>query len=263
MAVLIGHSSINEKGTTTGGSKGDQTGKEVCIRNWYLHKKGWAVIRPNNPEDAEKIAKCMEMICANDNIGYCQTHRLSGIDEAAKYNYNPSKIKVKCELDCSSAVRLCCLYAGIKPANFVTANEVSALNATGRFTIFTSDKYCKSSNYLKRGDILVTRTSGHTVVVLSDGAKVTGTVKAGSSCNETKVKYADSYDKNVAGNYITTGKLNLRYGAGILNKKIITMPKEAQVKCYGYYTNAAGRKWLLVEYGDYVGFCSTKYLKKK
>ena len=35
MAVLIGHASINEKGKVTGGKKGDQTGKEVCIRTWY------------------------------------------------------------------------------------------------------------------------------------------------------------------------------------------------------------------------------------
>ena len=263
MAVRIGHSSINEKGTTTGGKKGDQTGKEVCIRTWYLHKKGWNVIRPKSSKDAEEIAKCMEMICANDNIGYCQSHRLSGIEEAAKYNYDPSKIKVKCELDCSSSLRLCCLYAGIKASNFVTENEVSALKATGKFEILTSDKYCKSSAYLKRGDILVTKTSGHTVVVLSNGSKVTGDEITNSSYDESKVKYANSYNKKLAGTYITTSNLNLRYGAGIVNKKITTIPKGTAVKCYGYYEDVLGRKWMLVEYGRYVGFCSTKYLKKK
>jgi peptidoglycan hydrolase-like protein with peptidoglycan-binding domain len=33
--------------------------------------------------------------------------------------------------------------------------------------------YTQSSNYLRRGDILVTARRGHTVVVLSNGAKVT------------------------------------------------------------------------------------------
>lgn len=31
----IVHASINEKGKATGGKAGDQTGKEICIRNYY------------------------------------------------------------------------------------------------------------------------------------------------------------------------------------------------------------------------------------
>lgn len=37
----IVHASINEKGTTTGGQSGDQTGKEIYIRNFYNYKGGW------------------------------------------------------------------------------------------------------------------------------------------------------------------------------------------------------------------------------
>lgn len=37
----IAHASINEKGTATGGKTGDQTGKEICIRNYYEYKYGW------------------------------------------------------------------------------------------------------------------------------------------------------------------------------------------------------------------------------
>lgn len=43
MAVRIGSARINEKGTTTGGKAGDQTGGEVSIQNYYLHRKGWYV----------------------------------------------------------------------------------------------------------------------------------------------------------------------------------------------------------------------------
>lgn len=46
MAVRIGSARINEKGTTTGGKAGDQTGGEVSIQNYYLHRKGWYVARP-------------------------------------------------------------------------------------------------------------------------------------------------------------------------------------------------------------------------
>lgn len=37
----IVHASINEKGTTTGGKHGDQTGKEICVRSFYNYKGGW------------------------------------------------------------------------------------------------------------------------------------------------------------------------------------------------------------------------------
>lgn len=39
----IVHASINEKGTVTGGKTGDQTGKEICIRNYYEYSGGWDV----------------------------------------------------------------------------------------------------------------------------------------------------------------------------------------------------------------------------
>lgn len=37
----IVHASINEKGTITGGQPGDQTGKEICIRDYYEPYFGW------------------------------------------------------------------------------------------------------------------------------------------------------------------------------------------------------------------------------
>ena len=43
--------------------------------------------------------------------------------------------------------------------------------ATGAFDKYTDDLHCKKSTNLLRGDILVTKTQGHTVVVLSNGSK--------------------------------------------------------------------------------------------
>lgn len=37
----IVHASINELGKTVGGKKGDQTGKEICIRSYYTYRGGW------------------------------------------------------------------------------------------------------------------------------------------------------------------------------------------------------------------------------
>ena len=84
-----------------------------------------------------------------------------------------SKVTTACETDCSALVRVCCAYAGITglPEGFRTGNMPGNLNKTGAFTELTGSKYQSQSTYLGRGDILVTKTNGHTVVVLSNGSK--------------------------------------------------------------------------------------------
>lgn len=75
-----------------------------------------------------------------------------------------SKISVKTEADCSSLVRACCIQAGFDPGNFNTASEASALKATGQFMEAIA---VTSKTELFNGDVLVTKTKGHTVVVVS------------------------------------------------------------------------------------------------
>ena len=260
MAVKIGSARINEKGTTTSGKPGDQTGGEVSTQNWYRHSKGWVVIRPKSSASAEKIAKCMEQACANNNIGYCQTHRGTLTAEAKQYGYDVSKVKKKVEVDCSELVRVCCLYAGITVSSFNTASEKSALSATGKFTVLTDSKYTVSSDYLKRGDILVTKTKGHTVVVLSNGSTADG----GTSTAGTDV--ATGYNGSLAGTYkvnTKTDPLMLRAGAGTGKAILARMPKGAKVQNYGYYADLAGERWLYIVYKGTVGFASAAYLKKQ
>ena len=168
MAVLIG-SARSSYGNT---SPGDQNGgKEVSTENWYLHSKGWVVLRAKDPEARERIAVAMERACANDDIGYDQSTRLTLFNNVKPYGFDPSLTTKKVNTDCSALVRVCVHYAGITVDNFITSNEVSKLMATGAFEKFTDDAHCKSSDHLLRGDILDTRTKGHTVVVLSNGAK--------------------------------------------------------------------------------------------
>jgi hypothetical protein len=263
MSVIVGSARINEKGTTTGGAAGDQTKGEVSTQAWYLHSKGWIVIRAKDKAIAEKIAQNMQAICDNDNIGYCQSHRGSLTTAAKPFGYDASKVTTKVEVDCSEAVRNCVLYAGINVASFTTANEKTMLNATGKFDILTTDQYCKSSDYLQRGDILVTKTKGHTVVALSNGAKVSNsTTQSTSSTPAVKVEAAKSKSASLAGSYKTTANLNLRAGAGKSKTSITIIPKGETVKCYGYYTDVSGTKWLLVAYKGMTGFCSSAYLKK-
>lgn len=174
MAVRIGHASIDENGNSHSGAAGDQTGKEVCIRNWYLNSKGWVVLRCKDEAKRELIAKAMELACANPQIGYDQYQRDTLFNNVKGSGFDPSKTTKKVETDCSALVRVCIAYAygEDKAGNIRTVNEPAALVKTGLFEKLTADKYCKSSDYLLRGDILCTPVSGHTVVVLDDGAQV-------------------------------------------------------------------------------------------
>lgn len=172
MAVRIGHASIDENGKAKNGTAGDQTGREVCIRNWYLNNKGWVVLRCNDAEKRERIAKAMEKACNNPRIGYDQNQRNTLFNNVKSYGFDPSKTTKNVETDCSALVRVCVAYAYGEDitGGFNTTTEPATLVKTGQFTKYTADEYCKSSNRLLRGDILCTPVKGHTVVVLDNGA---------------------------------------------------------------------------------------------
>lgn len=259
MSVVIGHAAGDENKELKYGKAGDQTGREVSKRNWYLHKKGWVLLRPKSSSAAEKIAKAMEMACANNQIGYDQTQRHTLFDNVKDKDFNPSKTTKKVEADCSALVRVCIAYAYGKDVTGAirTAYLPETLIKTGLFTKYASSKYCKSSDYLRRGDILCTPVQGHVVVVLSDGKyayKKVATVKP------------KKYNANVKGTYKTTSNLNMRNGAGVSTSKITVIPKGTKVKCSGKYSVSNGRKWLYIEYSvgkmRYIGFSSSKYLSK-
>ena len=265
--VRVGSARSNENGGINGGAAGDQNGKEVSTQAWYLHSKGWVVLRAKDATVREKIAHNMESICANDNIGYCQNHRTSLTTAAKPYGYDAAKVTSKVEVDCSEAVRNCVMYAGISAGAFNTASEASVLVSTGKFDKLTEDKYCKSSDYLLRGDILVTKSKGHTVVVLDNGSKASGNAAAVTPTPTTpssvKIDSAKSKDTSLAGTYtVTASALNIRSGAGTSKKSLGTLPNGTAVRCYGFYTAVSGTKWLLVVVNGITGFCSMKYLRK-
>ena len=168
MSVLIG-SARSSFGNT---APGDQhSGLEVSTQKWYLHAQGWYVLRAKDAAAREKIAVAIERACANNNIGYSQPTRNTLYSDVKPYGFDPARTSKKVNTDCSALVRVCVNFAGIAAGDFITSSEVRVLMATGAFELFTDDAHCKRDDYLLRGDILVTRTKGHTVVVLNDGAK--------------------------------------------------------------------------------------------
>lgn len=173
MAIKIGHASIDERGNAKGGQAGDQTGKEVCIRDWYA--RGWNVLlRPISSEVAEKSAIACEKGCANNKIGYDQNQRNTLRTQAKKVGFDLSKITTACETDCSAFLSVCAEAAGVaipySSGNAPTTSIMrSKFTSTGAYKAYTEPKYLTSDKYLKRGDILV-KEGFHTVMVLGNGA---------------------------------------------------------------------------------------------
>lgn len=172
MSVLIGHASIDEKGKTKNGVAGDQTGREVCTREWYNNK--WTyVLRCKDSILAEIMASSCEKACKNICIGYDQNQRNTLRTQLIKANYDMAKINAPCECDCSSLMTVCAECAGIAiPYSYANAPTTSTMRkafvSTGFFDVLTNSKYLTSDKYLKRGDILV-KEGHHTAMVLGDG----------------------------------------------------------------------------------------------
>lgn len=166
MAVIIGSARHDEHGNCySGGKSGDQTGQEVSTQKFYNHSKGWNVLRAKDNKVAEKLAEAMQIACGNKNIGYDQSERYGVI----KHGINT---KVKTECDCSSLVRACIIYASGKDVgDFNTSNERSVILKSGLFKDVGS---YEQGDTLYNGDILVTRTKGHTVIVTGGAKKSKG-----------------------------------------------------------------------------------------
>lgn len=164
MGIIFGSARIDENGNIAGGAAGDQTGKEVSTQAYYMHSKGWYGLRPKSAEVAEKIATAMQQACDNPYIGYDQNQRNTVMTQLKKYG-SLAAIKTKCEADCSSLVRACIYQAtGKDVGDIYTGNLASALEASG---LFEKRFSVSSESQLYNGDVLVTKTKGHTVIVVS------------------------------------------------------------------------------------------------
>ena len=177
MSIMIGHASISEKGTTEG-AKGDSTGKEVCTRSWYSKPWGYMAIHPD-PDVRERHARAIEQACSNNYIGYGQPDRNTLNTQAKAVGYDLSKIKTKCNCDCSSLQNVAAVASGAPGVSYgsngwTTSSMLAALKAAG-YKIITDSAYLTSSAYCVRGAIYV-KAGSHTVCGLSNGSKASKTL---------------------------------------------------------------------------------------
>ena len=72
------------------------------------------------------------------------------------------------------------------------------------------------------------------------------------------VESASSFDRKIAGAYYTNDRYNLRVGAGMNKRVILTLPSGTGVRNYGYYTD----EWYLVK-AVVDGYVYTGYVAKE
>lgn len=173
--VTIAHARCNENGKSSGGKPGDQTANkehtkgELRFEDWYISgDEKWdfvlrgktEAIRSLMPEDACKAVR-------NVHIGYSQGARYTLYDSVRILVYDCGLVEKKVDCDCSSLMTVCANYAGVAiPRDTRTATMKTAYSNTKMFKIYTSNKYVKSSDKLKVGDILV-RAGHHTAIVVN------------------------------------------------------------------------------------------------
>lgn len=196
MSVLIGHASISERGTING-TKGDQTGKEVCIRDWY--SKPWNVMLIcTDKKLAARAAKQMRLACNNNKIGYGQNDRTTAY-LSGKKNGNTFK-NASGNTDCSQLVAACYIFAGLTQLspNCYTGNLRKALLNTGKFKAYTDSAHLTSSAYAEVGAVYL-KEGSHVVMALENGSKAgqssagTGSTSSGSSIVKSGQRYANSF----------------------------------------------------------------------
>ena len=179
---MISNSGRDERGKYNGGRAGDQGGEWV-VQNWY--NRPWnAVLRYPVESVRRKIAELARKAADNNHIGYDQYQRMTYWQQLQKAGYDPAKIRVNCEADCSAGVIanvMACGYlfniGALKNLSATyTGNMRAGFKAAG-FEVLTDSKYLTSDKYLLAGDILL-NDKHHTCTNLDDGSATRPTAPA-------------------------------------------------------------------------------------
>lgn len=182
----ISNSGSDENGAYSGGQAGDQTGNEWRMRSWY--DRPWScVLRYPDQKVALKLAQLAIDAALNDRIGYDQSQNRTYLKQLKAVGWEPSKITVACEADCSAGVCANVTAAGYLlgiPAlqthtGTYTGNMRSALTKAG-FQLLTDSKYLTGGSYLLPGDILL-NDGHHTATNVTIGARVKSSWNPGKS----------------------------------------------------------------------------------
>ena len=157
----------DENGKARGGELGDQNGREVRVREWYLRKDGWPTyIECTDPILADAAAYNAELFATVEVYGYDQDERWTGYKTAKELGIENGKPSA---LDCSTHVLASYILAGLDiPAEGYTGNLERILLATGKFVSYKDAAHTDSANIAKRGGMYLA-AGNHVMMVLDDG----------------------------------------------------------------------------------------------
>ena len=218
--MKIAHASISENGTANG-RKGDQTGREVCIRDWWDFGYN-TVLRCKDDNIRNRMVSLAQDGCYNNNIGYSQFSnggRNSLHTELLKNGYN-FKTVGPCNTDCSAFMTAVAIAAGVKALEYngnapTTSTMVNAFAATGLFEVLRDAKFLHSSRELAYGDILVA-PGNHTVICIEWGQAYLDFFAA--LANKSAEAKANVFYQVKAGGHHYGEVRNLEDYAGVENK---------------------------------------------
>jgi hypothetical protein len=258
----IVNSGKDENNGTKGGKAGDQTGHEVEIRAYYV--RPWTVVlRYPVQAVADVIANLAIDMARNDKVGYDQNQRTTYWKQLQAAGYDPSKITVACEEDCtagvSSNVRAAGYIFGIKALQDVpicSSRNMRQEFVKAGFIALTASKYLTSGNYLLPGDIL-----------LYENHHAATNITLGKDVRE-QWNPQDAPDRPVEPDmpvevqppYVeATGSVNVRKGPSTAygSMGILRAGEKAHYFGFAYPENG----WLLVEFNGATGWVSNKYGK--
>lgn len=263
--MKIVHASIsenNDSGRNGLAKAGDQTTKEVCVRDWY--NKPWNImLRYKDKEIAKKASEIAVKLANSNLVGYDQNGRNTLYQALKKYNWDVDAYIASGELtetDCSEFMYVvyCCLIPEMRSdGNAPTTSTMKNFFKKFGFTCYVASKYLSSSDNLRAGDVLV-KEGSHTVMACDN-------IPVKSVEKKTSVE-PDKYDRVLIGNYKTTGDLNIRNGAGTDYRILGVLPKGTVVNCNGYYSYSGNRKWyhvtVTIKNTKYTGYVSSLYLMR-
>ena len=247
----IANSGKDENNGTKGGKAGDQSTHEAELRKWY--SRPWTVLlRFPDQAVALKIAELSIAMCLNNKVGYDQGQRTTYWKQLKAAGYDPSKITMACEEDCTAGVSANVKAAGalmgikaLEDLPICTSRNMRSQFTKAGFIALTDSKYLKGGSYSLPGDILLYE-SHHAACNITVGSKVKEQWRPEAPTPPvTTNRYV----------IVTGASVNVRSGPNTSYSILGVVHKDDKLLYKG--TNSNG--WFSVDYKDKTGAISNKY----
>lgn len=261
----ISNSGKDENNAYHGGRAGDQSGHEWELKGWY--SRPWTVVlRWPDITVGLKMAQLGIAAALNNKIGYDQYQRTTYWKQLEKVGYDPSKITVACEEDCTAGVTANCKATGylmdVKglkdlPVSVYSGSMKDIFRKAG-FKVLTAAKYLNGPSYLLPGDVLL--YEGHHAAMNITYGKNVRPAKAPTltPISETKPapKPEPSGQKCVT---VTGADVNVRSAPGTSSRILGIVHRGDALPWQGEDRDVNGTPWHLVIYRNENAWISGKY----